>query len=90
MSRRMSPSAGRLVAAAVAAVVLVVWFTVGAGTSWVRPVLLALCAGLLAIWYWRRSSADGRTSDATQATTVDSSTREVWDALDRGEDPTDR
>lgn len=89
MSRRISSSMSRLVAAAVAVAVVLLWFTVGAGTSWIRPVLLALSAGLLAIWYWRRSTAYGRSSEAPAAT-ADSSTREVWDALDRGEDPTDR
>lgn len=84
----------------VAGLAALAWFTLGASASWVRPVALAVLAGALALAYWRRTPArpdggskpgdvgekPGDVGDGREAAAQ--STKDVWDALDRGEDPT--
>ncbi|MDI1464813.1 hypothetical protein QEZ54_27965 [Catellatospora sp. KI3] len=72
---------------ALLAALAVLWFTPGAAVAWLRPVLLAVAAGAVAVWYWRRSAGYGRRAAA--ATPGAPGTRDLWDALDRGEDLTD-
>ncbi|MFC7758240.1 Trp biosynthesis-associated membrane protein [Catellatospora bangladeshensis] len=52
-----------------------------------RPAVLALAAGVVAVWYWRRSGDHARRTAAAEPRVED--TRDLWDALDRGEDLTD-
>ncbi|GHJ44902.1 hypothetical protein Cs7R123_22440 [Catellatospora sp. TT07R-123] len=74
---------------ALVAALAVLWFTPGASVPWLRPVLLALGAGVVAVWYWRRSAGYGAASRAAAPAAGAVGTRDLWDALDRGEDPTD-
>lgn len=69
------------------AILAVLWFVPGGAVSWVRPALLALAAGVVAVWYWRRSGGHARREASTAPRAED--TRDLWDALDRGEDLTD-
>ncbi|MEV4412183.1 hypothetical protein [Catellatospora sp. NPDC049609] len=69
------------------AVLVLLWFVPGGSVSWVRPLLLALAAGVVAVWYWRRSGDHARRTAAKAPRAED--TRDLWDALDRGEDLTD-
>ncbi|MEV0458948.1 hypothetical protein [Catellatospora methionotrophica] len=71
----------------VLAALVVLWFVPGGTVSWVRPALLALAAGVVAVWYWRRSGNHARR--AAPAAPRPDDPRDVWDALDRGEDLTD-
>lgn len=55
--------------------------------SWVRPVALAVIAGSLVLLLWPRFG--GRTTKkAGGDAKPEPSTKDLWDAVDRGEDPT--
>ncbi|GAB4052900.1 Trp biosynthesis-associated membrane protein [Catellatospora paridis] len=77
----------RMIVLGVLAALVVLWFVPGGAVSWVRPALLALAAGVVAVWYWRRSGSHARRAVPEAPRAED--TRDVWDALDRGEDLTD-
>ncbi|MBV1852404.1 hypothetical protein [Catellatospora tritici] len=74
---------------ALLAALVVLWFAPGAAVPWLRPALLAVGAGAVAAWYWRRSAGYGTTGRAATAAPGAPGTRDLWDALDRGEDLTD-
>ncbi|BCJ77748.1 hypothetical protein CS0771_72920 [Catellatospora sp. IY07-71] len=76
----------RMAVVAGLAVLALLWIVPGGSVSWVRPAVLAVAAGVVAVWYWRRSGNHARRT-APAAPRVDN-TRDVWDALDRGEDLT--
>lgn len=77
----------RMIVILVLAALVTLWFVPGGAVEWVRPALLALAAGVVAVWYWRRSGNHARRS--APAAPRAENTRDVWDALDRGEDLTD-
>ncbi len=77
----------RIIVIGVLAALAVLWFVPGGAVSWVRPALLALAAGVVAVWYWRRSGSHARRTAPAAPRAED--TRDLWDALDRGEDLTD-
>ncbi|NUO61922.1 MAG: hypothetical protein HOV71_14515 [Hamadaea sp.] len=72
----------------------VVWLAGDKIASWVRPVALAVFAGSLALLLWPRIRTSGRSSSSTpgdpSSPSPDPSSKELWDAVDRGEDPTAR
>ncbi|MCP2328018.1 hypothetical protein HDA40_006525 [Hamadaea flava] len=75
----------------------VVWLAGDKIASWVRPVALAVFAGSLALLLWPRIRPSGRSSSSPSSATSPSSdpskpesTKDLWDAVDRGEDPTAR
>jgi hypothetical protein len=60
--------------------------------SWVRPAALALFAIAAAALLWGRSAGSSRDAERHESgprpeAAVETS-KEMWDALDRGEDPT--
>jgi hypothetical protein len=59
--------------------------------SWVRPAALAVFAIAVAVLLWGRSGR-GKTppSSPDEAAERPEASKELWDALDRGEDPTNR
>ncbi|WP_155374686.1 Trp biosynthesis-associated membrane protein [Catellatospora vulcania] len=77
----------RMIVIGVFAALVVLWIMPGGSVSWVRPALLALAAGVAAVWYWRRSGSHARRTAPAAPRAED--TRDLWDALDRGEDLTD-
>ncbi|MEV6971298.1 hypothetical protein AB0M47_39995 [Hamadaea sp. NPDC051192] len=69
----------------------VIWLAGDKIASWVRPVALAVFAGALALLLWPRIRPSGRSSTAPPSSGEPSkpeSSKELWDAVDRGEDPT--
>jgi hypothetical protein len=65
--------------------------------SWVRPIALAAFAGALVLLLWPRiggrkhaprSDAGRDAAPDGTADAVEPTSKELWDALDRGEDPT--
>ncbi|NUT32010.1 MAG: hypothetical protein HOV79_02940 [Hamadaea sp.] len=65
------------------------WFAGDRIASWVRPVALAAFAGSLLLLLWPRFG--GRTTKkAGGEADPEPSTKDLWDAVDRGEDPTAR
>lgn len=85
--RSARPARTRWIVILVLAALVGLWVVPGGAVSWVRPALLALAAGVVAVWYWRRSGRHAR-RDLPAAPRAED-TRDVWDALDRGEDLTD-
>jgi hypothetical protein len=74
-------------------VVLVVsgaaWFV--RSPSWVRPAALAVFAVAAAVLLWGRSSGSKTPPPpADEPAERPEASKELWDALDRGEDPTSR
>ena len=78
-------------------VVLVVsgaaWFV--HSPSWVRPAALAVFAITAAVLLWGRSgrpkpSPTPSPGEAAEPAERPEASKELWDALDRGEDPTSR
>ena len=77
-------------------VVLVVaaagWFV--HNPSWVRPAALAVFALAAAALLWGRSGGSRKTSEPDEPgprpEAAAETSKEMWDALDRGEDPTTR
>jgi hypothetical protein len=72
----------------------VAWLAGDKLASWVRPVALAVFAGSLALLLWPRirprSSSPTSSSDSPPSSSSGESPKELWDAIDRGEDPTAR
>ncbi|MFC7244844.1 hypothetical protein ACFQO7_20405 [Catellatospora aurea] len=85
--RRARSRRTRWIVVVVLAALVTLWFVPGGAVSWVRPALLALAAGVVAVWYWRRSGSHARRTAPAAPRAED--TRDLWDALDRGEDLTD-
>ncbi|GAA1604293.1 Trp biosynthesis-associated membrane protein [Catellatospora bangladeshensis] len=86
-AKRAAVRRTRMIVLAGLAVLVLLWFVPGGSVSWVRPAVLALAAGVVAVWYWRRSGDHARRTAAAEPRVED--TRDLWDALDRGEDLTD-
>jgi hypothetical protein len=76
-----------MIVSGVLAALAVLWFVPGGAVPWLRPALLALAAGVAAVWYWRRPGRHA--SRAEPAAPHAGDPRDLWDALDRGEDLTD-
>jgi len=70
----------------------VAWLAGDRLAEWVRPVALAVFAGTLALLLWPRIGGRKRTAapraDAEPDGAAEPTSKELWDALDRGEDPT--
>lgn len=68
------------------------WFV--RNPSWVRPAALAVFAVGAAALLWGRSAGSRKRSDAhepgARPEAAAETSKEMWDALDRGEDPTAR
>jgi hypothetical protein len=67
------------------------WFV--RSPSWVRPAALAVFAIAVAALLWGRSSGSARGKQPTvpqEPAERPEAAKEMWDALDRGEDPTSR
>ena len=59
--------------------------------SWVRPAALAISAAVAAVLLWGRSSGSKTPPPpADEHAEPPEASKELWDALDRGEDPTSR
>lgn len=86
-AKRAAVRRTRMIVLAGLAVLVLLWFVPGGSVSWVRPAVLALAAGVVAVWYWRRSGNHARRDAPAEPRAED--TRDLWDALDRGEDLTD-
>ena len=80
-------------------VLLVVLVAAAAGwfvrnPSWVRPAALAVSALAAAALLWGRSAGSRKAADLQEAgprpEAAAETSKEMWDALDRGEDPTTR
>jgi hypothetical protein len=66
----------------------VAWLAGDRLAGWVRPVALAVFAGSLALLLWPRIGGRSR-RPSQRAEVAEPTSKELWDALDRGEDPTD-
>ena len=64
------------------------WFV--RSPSWVRPAALALFAIAAAALLWGRSAGSRRAPAADEPAERPEAAKEMWEALDRGEDPTAR
>lgn len=68
------------------------WFV--RSPSWVRPAALAVFAIAAAALLWGRSASSGAKAKPATASEEPAErpegAKEMWDALDRGEDPTNR
>ncbi|MEV0272928.1 hypothetical protein AB0H43_29470 [Hamadaea sp. NPDC050747] len=66
----------------------VVWLAGDKIASWVRPVALAVFAGSLALLLWPRIRGSAPKPPASPD--APESSKDLWDAIDRGDDPTAR